>query len=147
MRVVFDTSVYVAGLLNPKGGSGESLRLWREDAMFEVIASRNLFEELHETLLKPRLQGRFQPGEPERAISGLAHAAEFWPDLEHTERVTRDVDDDYLVSLALSSNADALGVLDEDLLVLRRLELPGGAGIPVIRPGELLAWLREAGLR
>jgi putative PIN family toxin of toxin-antitoxin system len=115
--------------------------------MFEVIASKNLFEELHDTLLKPRLQGRFQPGEPERAISGLAHATEFWPDLEHPESVTRDVDDDYLVSLAISSNADALVTLDEDLVVLRRLETQAGAGIPVIRPGELLAWLREAGLR
>jgi putative PIN family toxin of toxin-antitoxin system len=144
---VFDTNVYVAGLLNPKGGSGESLSLWREDAMFEVIASRNLFGELHKTLLKPRLQGRFQPGEPERAISGLAHAAEFWPDLEHPKSVTRDVDDDYSVSLAVSSQADALVTLDEDLLVLRRLETPDKTGIPVIKPGELLAWLREAGVR
>jgi hypothetical protein len=144
---VLDTSVYVAGILNPKGGSGEALRLWREDAMFEVIASRHLFEELIETLQKPRLKGRFAEGEPERAVSGLSHGAAFWPDAAAPESVARDADDDYLVSLTLESGADALVTLDDDLLVLRRLERPDGSTVPVIRPGELLAWLREAGLR
>jgi uncharacterized protein len=147
VRVVFDTSVFVAGILSPRGGSGELLRLWREDALFEVISSKNLFTELHETLSKPRLKGRFQQGEPERAVSGLAHMAEFWLDAAHPEAFTRDVDDDYLVSLAISSQADALVTLDDDLLVLQRLEVTKGVLIPVIRPGQLLAWLREAGLR
>ena len=147
MRVVLDTSVFVAGILNPKGGSGELLRLWREDALFEVIASKLLFAELYQTLCKPRLGGRFLAGEPEKAVSSLAQMAEFWADHEQVPIVTRDVNDDYLVSLTISSNADALVSLDQDLLVLQRLAGIDGKTIPLLKPGDLLSWLRGAGLR
>ena len=156
-----DTSVFVAGMLNPRGGSGELLRLWRSEALFEVIASKELFEELLATLRKPKLGGRFEAGEPERAVSGLAHMAEMLEDDANPAAVTRDVNDDYLVSLAVRARADALVTLDDDLLVLRRLEwtddstgdgTDDGANktvrvIPVVQPGTLLGWLREAGLR
>ena len=47
MRVVLDTSVFVEGILNPNGGSGELLRLWREDALFEVIARVPYITQVH----------------------------------------------------------------------------------------------------
>ncbi len=147
MRIVLDTSVYVAGILNPNGGSGEILRLWREEALFEVIASNQLFDELLETLHKPRLQGRFQPSDPKTAISSLAKMAELWTDEPEPPSATRDVKDDYLVSLSISSNSDALVTLDNDLLVLGHIQKNDGSVIPVIKPGDLLAWLRNAGLR
>jgi putative PIN family toxin of toxin-antitoxin system len=103
MKVVLDTSVYVAGILNPNGGSGEILRLWREEAMFDVIASPNLFDELLETLHKPKLQGRFEPKDPEQAISSFRQTAELWPDVPNPPSATRDVNDDFLVSLTLRS--------------------------------------------
>lgn len=146
MRVVLDTSVFVAGILNPNGGSGELLRLWREDALFEVIASNQVFEELYETLRKPRLQGRFSVGEPEKAVSSLRNMAEFWADDKQPPNVTRDVNHDYLVSLSISSGADALVSLDQDLLVLQRLNSIDGKTIPVLKPGDLLSWLRDARL-
>jgi putative PIN family toxin of toxin-antitoxin system len=147
MRVVLDTSVYVAGILNPNGGSGELLRLWREEAMFEVIASPRLFNELLETLCKPKLQGRFEPNDPESAIQSFRQTAELWSDTPNPPSATRDVNDDFLVSLTLSSAAEALVTLDNDLLVLTRLEHADGSLIPVVRPGDLLAWLRHSGLR
>ncbi len=147
MKVVLDTSVYIAGFLNPKGGSGETLRLWREEALFEVIASKQLFDELLETLKKPRLQGRFVENDPERALESFKQIAELLPDSPNPPKATRDVDDDYLVSLTISSDAGALVTLDNDLLVLERLERHDGKRIPIMRPGDLLGWLREAGLR
>jgi putative PIN family toxin of toxin-antitoxin system len=146
MKVVLDTSVYVAGILNPNGGSGEILRLWRDEAMFEVVASPNLFAELLETLRKPKLQGRFEPKDPEGAIQSFRQTAELWPDVPNPPGVTRDVNDDFLVSLTLRSRAEALVSLDNDLLVLGRLETDGVL-IPVVRPGDLLGWLRDSGLR
>jgi putative PIN family toxin of toxin-antitoxin system len=146
MKVVLDTSVYVAGILNPNGGSGEILRLWREEAMFDVIASPNLFDELLETLHKPKLQGRFEPKDPEQAISSFRQTAELWPDVPNPPSTTRDVNDDFLVSLTLRSHAEALVTLDNDLLVLGRLEADGVL-IPVVRPGDLLGWLRDSGLK
>jgi putative PIN family toxin of toxin-antitoxin system len=146
MKVVLDTSVYVAGILNPNGGSGEILRLWREEAMFDVIASPNLFDELLDTLHKPKLQGRFEPNDPEQAISSFRQTAELWPDVPKPPSATRDVNDDFLVSLTLRSHAEALVTLDNDLLVLGRLEADGVL-IPVVRPGDLLGWLRDSGLK
>jgi putative PIN family toxin of toxin-antitoxin system len=147
MRVVLDTSVYVAGILNPNGGSGELLRLWREEAMFEVIASENLFNELLETLRKPKLQGRFEPNDPESAIQSFRQTAERWSDMPNPPSATRDVNDDFLVSLTIRSAAEVLVTLDNDLLVLARLERADGSLVPVVRPGDLLGWLRDSGLR
>lgn len=61
--------------------------------------------------------------------------------------VTRDRNDDFLVALAISSHADTLVSLDDDLLTQRAFQHPSGIAIPVIRPGELLALLRDAGTR
>ena len=144
MRVVLDTSVYVAGLLNPRGGSGECLRLWYEDALFEVIASQKLLEELLKTLQKPKLQGRFAISQPQRSVAAFAQAAQMLEDGPFPEALTRDSNDDFLVSLAITGMADALVSLDDDLLILKVIQAPDGRSIPVIRPGELLTWLRDA---
>ena len=141
---MLDTSVYVAGLLNPRGGSGECLRLWYEDALFDVIASRNLFEELLRTLHKPKLQGRFAPLQPQRSVSAFAQVAQILEDVPSPQTLTRDSNDDFLVSLAITGAADALVSLDDDLLTLKVIQAPNGGLIPVIRPGELLTWLRDA---
>ena len=141
---MLDTSVYVAGLLNPRGGSGECLRLWYEDALFDVIASRNLFEELLRTLHKPKLQGRFAPLQPQRSVSAFAQVAQILEDVPSPQTLTRDSNDDFLVSLAITGAADALVSLDDDLLTLRVIQAPKDGLIPVIRPGELLTWLRDA---
>ena len=146
MRIVLDTSVYVAGLLNPRGGSGECLRLWYEDALFDVIASQNLFEELLRTLHKPKLQGRFAPLQPQRSVSAFAQVAQMLKDVPSPQTLTRDSNDDFLVSLAIAGAADALVSLDDDLLTLKVIRVPNAGLIPVIRPGELLAWLRDAGV-
>ncbi len=147
MKVVLDTSVYVAGILNPSGGSGETLRLWRDEAMFEVIASLQLFDELLQTLRKPKLQGRFQPSDPEQAILSFQQTAQIWPDPPDPPQATRDLNDDYLVCLTVSSDADALVTLDNDLLVLGQLQRMDGSRVLVVRPGDLLAWLRDSGLK
>ena len=141
---MLDTSVYVAGLLNPRGGSGECLRLWYEDALFDVIASRNLFEELLRTLHKPKLQGRFAPLQPQRSVVAFAQVAQILEDVPSPQALTRDSNDDFLVSLAITGAADALVSLDDDLLTLKVIQAPNGGLIPVIRPGELLTWLRDA---
>lgn len=144
---MLDTSVFVAGLLNPRGGSGECLRLWYEEALFDVIASQGLFEELLASLRKPKLKARFAPSQPHHTISAFVHAAEMHPDPSSPTAATRDKNDDFLVALTISSHADALVSLDDDLLTLRAIQHPSGAFIPVIRPGELLASLRDAGTR
>jgi putative PIN family toxin of toxin-antitoxin system len=146
VKVVLDTSVYVAGILNPRGGSGEILRLWRDEAMFEVVASPNLFAELLMTLHKPKLQGRFEPKDPEAAIQSFRQTAELWTDVPNPPSATRDANDDFLVSLSIRSHSEALVTLDNDLLVLGGLEADG-VRIPVVRPGDLLSWLRDSGLQ
>jgi uncharacterized protein len=144
LRVVLDTSVYVAGLLNPRGGSGECLRLWYEDALFDVIASQNLFDELLRTLHKPKLQGRFAPSQPQRSVSAFTQVAQMLEDVPSPQALTRASNDDFLVSLAIAGAANALVSLDDDLLTLKAIRAQNGVLIPVIRPGELLAWLRDA---
>ncbi len=141
---MLDTSVYVAGLLNPRGGSGECSRLWYEEALFDVIASQNLFNELLRTLHKPKLQGQFAPLQPQRSVSAFAQVAQMLEDVPSPPKLTRDSNDDFLVSLAIIGAADALVSLDDDLLTLKVIQAPDGALIPVIRPGELLTWLRSA---
>jgi putative PIN family toxin of toxin-antitoxin system len=146
VRVVIDPSVFVAAALSKTGASNVILQAWLYEARFEVIACPELFEELLETLHKPKLLGRFQAGEPARSVGGYAHLAEMRANPAQPERISRDLEDDYLVWLALESGADALISLDQDLLVLNPLEVEAGR-IPVVTPGDFLKALREAGVK
>ncbi len=73
---------------------------------------------------------------PRRSIphSPLAANAELHPDMPDPPQITRDIDDDYLVALAVAANADLIVSLDLDLL---QAQLP----IRCVTPAQLLELL------
>lgn len=149
MRVVLDTSVFIAAALSARGGSSRLIRLWLEEARLTVVLSPRLIAEVQAVLLRPKLDGRIQPDELSRLLAALARRGEVWPDKAAPPPLSRDPDDDYLLGLALEARVDALVSLDRDLLDLGYLQgrlKNGTRRLPVLTPGALLALLRQAGL-
>lgn len=73
---------------------------------------------------KPYFRERMSESERESALAALESAATMLADPVEVERVLRDPDDDYLVSLARESGAEAIVSGDKDLLDHPGLEPP-----------------------
>lgn len=133
MRVVFDTNVWISGLL--WGGTPKQaidLARWQQ---VRVCASASLLEELAVSLSRPKLQ---------RRLSDWGYTAEFlvavvWELVEICPVATlevpelRDPKDVYILGTAIAAKAEAIVTGDQDLLVLGEF-----AEIAILTPIELL---------
>jgi len=82
------------------------------------VTSPAAVEEFLDVVSRPRLQRLIEPAEAE-AVADLLRRTVFLKPAE-VQTVCRDPSDDYLLALAVESQADALVTRDEDLLLLRR---------------------------
>lgn len=115
MQVVVDANCLIAGTLADQGAAAEVLDLW-QDGQFEIIACPKLVAEVKQALLDPRISRRYSvtPEEVEELTSRLREDALFRADPDEPPRVVpNDPNDDYLVALALESDADALITRDK----------------------------------
>lgn len=83
-------------------------------------------------LARPKLRGYIDPATAEEFIGELGRLAEWHGEPTDPPRLCRDPDDDYLVALAVKSQADTLVSGDLDLHALQN------PGIEVITPRQLL---------
>lgn len=113
-RVVIDTNVLVSAALNPASVPGQIVRAAFAQ-QFELIVSPRLLDELSSVLRRPKFAGILTDSQIEAVVEAIEEVAAFVVDTEPPERI-RDPDDDYLVALAMASEADALVSGDRDLL-------------------------------
>lgn len=137
LRVVIDPGVLIAALSSPKGAPRALLQAWIEGA-FELIVSSKLLSELERVLKREKFRNYVGLREVSQYLALLRRFATIAPDVEITEKLSPDPDDDYLIGLAASQSATCLVSGDAHLTDLKQ------SPIPVLTPRALLEQLRAS---
>lgn len=117
MRAVLDCNVLISARLSPLGASAQLLRA-AADERFELIVSPELLGELSEVLARERFRRWFTADEADAFVEVLRSVAIVVDDPPAVTGLTPDPDDDYLVALARSADADYLVSGDRHLTQL-----------------------------
>ena len=131
MRVVLDPNVLVSAVISAAGPPREIVMAWVE-GHFDLVASPALIGELRDVLARPRLRRWVSEATATEFIDGLAQDALMIDDPPPLARLSPDPDDDYLIALARSAEADYLVSGDRHLLSLAD-QLP-----PVLTPRQFI---------
>ena len=120
IRVVADANVLVSAALARSPAAPSALVLDAAlDERIELLASPALLSEIRSVLTRSRLRCYLSLDEAARFLADLASQATLVPDAPAPHpAVCRDPRDDYLVALALKTQADAIVTGDRDLLEL-----------------------------
>lgn len=122
-RVVLDPAVLVSALISPLGNPAA---LWRavRDERVEVITSPRLLAELARVLARPKFRRYATVEEVEAFVAEVARYGTPLSDPANPPPVSRDPNDDYLVALARSAAAGAIGSGDHDLTEMADADPP-----------------------
>jgi hypothetical protein len=101
--------------------------------------SESTFGELTSRLDRPKFQRYREPEAWNLFLSELVELALWHDDAGTAAGISRDVDDDKFLALAVTGQADAIISGDGDLL-----ELVTHEGIPILTPAQFLQRLRES---
>lgn len=107
LRVVIDPGVLIAALISSKGAPRALLQAWIEGA-FELIVSPKLLSELERVLKREKFRNYVGLREVSQYLGLLRRFANIAPDVELTQKLSPDPDDDYLLALAASQSASCL---------------------------------------
>jgi uncharacterized protein len=115
-RLVLDTSVLLSGAVAAPTSPLSRLLVAARAGTFEMIACSLIFDELRRGLAKPYFRQRVSAEEADELLDAFHLLAVVLPDPATPAEVVRDPDDDFLIALAATSNADAIVTGDRDLL-------------------------------
>ena len=116
MKVVLDANVFVSAAI-ASGPSHRIVQAWLADCSFEVVVCPEILVEVQAVLVeRPRLRKWIDIATAELFLETVSAAAELVADPEQVHPITRDRDDDYLVSLARLHKVDYIVSGDRDLL-------------------------------
>lgn len=122
-RVVIDTSVLVRYLLKPSAATRWLVEeCWLNEAIC-VVTSPELVAELTEVLHRPKISKYVTDEDASAILDAVKSLAELLPPLGEIPHFTRDPKDDKFVACAIAGGAKYVITYDEDLLVLRQLDL------------------------
>jgi uncharacterized protein len=136
--VLVDADCLVAGTLTATGATTALLTQWQEGAI-ELIICPRLVNEVSKTLLLPRIAGKY--GISRADVEDLARrliedGVMFDDPVDPPRVVPEDPNDDYLIALAIESEADYFVTRDKHFDGVRV------TGVRIITPGRLLRELR-----
>ncbi len=116
IRAVIDPGVLIAGLITPDGLPSQIIRIraWQR-GVFELVFSPMLLDELTETLLRPKFRRWASEDDVLVFVEVLRLSAVMAHDPFEVEPISRDPNDDYLISLAREAGAHAIVSSDGDL--------------------------------
>ena len=136
-RLIVDPNVLVAALISGSGSPAQLLDAVR-DGRVAIVASPQLFAELDRVLRREKFRRYVSLADVDEYLSGLAILADLVVDPPDAlrKRVSRDMDDDYLVALAREAEVDLIVSGDRDLLDLDLTDLR------VVSPREVVERLR-----
>lgn len=120
IRIVADANVLVSAALARSPLAPSALVLEAAlDGRVELLSSPLLLSEITSVLVRPRLRRYLSLDEAERFVADLTSQTTRVKDApEPRPALCRDPRDDYLVALAVATEADALVTGDRDLLEL-----------------------------
>lgn len=139
IRAVLDTNVLIAAVINVKASVTQEIYQNFIALHFQLIISSHILEEVEELINRERIIKRHQRTTTERKaiISELKSLSYIVPGSIKVE-VTRDPDDNKVISAALDGGANYIVSRDKDLLDLKEYR-----GIRIIIPEEFMKILRK----
>jgi uncharacterized protein len=133
--VVVDPNVFVSARISPGGTPAHVLEA-AEDGLYELVASEHLLDEVGDVLARQKFRRYLPEDAVPEYLERLRSVVTLVGEAEDDAGYTGDPDDDYLVALALVSEANLIVSGDKHLLELE------GESIPrVVRPAEFLSSL------
>jgi putative PIN family toxin of toxin-antitoxin system len=142
LRVVIDTNVWVSAVISPTGPPAK-VRDAFLDGLFEALVCDKMIEEVLDVLRRPRIRDKY--GIPEAEIDEVGRVLGRLSTRATPEPAgysLRDPEDDYLLELAVTGEADFIVTGDGDLQ--GDDDLPAflaGKGIGVVSPREFISLL------
>jgi putative PIN family toxin of toxin-antitoxin system len=137
LRVVIDPNVFVSAAISAGGATAAIVDLIDAGVIVPVVSPR-LLGELDGVLRREKFRAWLTIDQVNAFVTELERLAESADDPDHVPSVSPDPDDDYLLALARTTQADALVSGDPDLTELTLDDLP------VVTPRELLDELTAA---
>lgn len=117
LKVVFDTQIFLRGLINPSSGSGRLIGVWT--GYYVLYVTDAIEAELVDVLSRPHIRSKFPQITRERVETTLALFTKARRiEVTEVEAVSRDPKDDMFLACAKAAQADYLVSEDKDLLVL-----------------------------
>jgi putative PIN family toxin of toxin-antitoxin system len=137
-RLVIDSNVWIAALISHTGTARQLVDAVL-DRGIDILLSESTFGELASRLDRPKFDRYREPEAWNLFLSELVELALWHEDAGTATGVSRDVDDDKFLALAVNGQADAIISGDRDLL-----ELVAHEGIPILTPAQFLQRLLES---
>ncbi len=137
ITVVFDTVIFVRGLINPHNNWGRLI--FSESSSYRLFLSPPVIEEIVEVLNRPELTTKFKNlrNMDMKAVLDILSNADI-VEIESTEQITRDSKDDKFLATATTAKAHYVVSEDRDLLDEKEYQ-----GINIITAEGFLEILRE----
>ena len=122
IRVVLDANIYVSAFLKPSGLQAKILEMAFE-GKYQIILSREIFEEICSVLQRKKIQARLSVS-LEEVIKDLERLATIasWTGSSVSVSVCEDPNDDIYLACAKESQADFIVSGDQHLLKLKHFE-------------------------
>lgn len=123
-RVVLDANVIVSGLITPQGFSGQLLKKFLSDEVFDVILSKAILEEISHCLFYPKVRKyiRLTDHEIYQCIAALEFLSDMTSGAIKIEAEIPDSDDKIYLAAAIEGQANYIVTGDSDLLGLDEFE-------------------------
>jgi putative PIN family toxin of toxin-antitoxin system len=116
-RIIIDTNLWISFLLSKRTTGLDRLLL---EQSITLIFSQELLDEFIEVARRPKLKKYFNLSDLEELLIQINFHAEF-VSITSSINLCRDQKDNYLLSLAIDSNATYLLTGDNDLLVVNKI--------------------------
>ena len=116
-RIIIDTNLWISFLLSKKTTGLDKLFL---EQSITLIFSQELLDEFIEVARRPKLKKYFSLSDLEELLLEINSHAEF-VSITSSINLCRDQKDNFLLSLAIDSNATYLLTGDKDLLVVNKI--------------------------
>jgi putative PIN family toxin of toxin-antitoxin system len=116
-KIIIDSNIWISFLI---GKNLKGLQDYIDSDFIKIITCNEQLEELSEVFKKPKIRKHFSKGQIAEFFELMDEASENIA-IKTKTNLCRDAKDNYLVALAIDSNADYLITGDRDLLELIRI--------------------------
>jgi uncharacterized protein len=139
MRAVVDSNVVVSALIRPAGTEGV---LWQRacEGAFTIVFSIDLVEEITSALMHPKIRAKY--GTHPKDIESIAGLFTLHGEIVKPEEriiLCRDPDDDFILEIAVTGQADYIVSGDKDLLTLKKIQKT-----KIVKPAAFLSRLDKS---
>jgi putative PIN family toxin of toxin-antitoxin system len=139
LRAVLDANVYVSAVIRPEGPPGQILERFLRDAVFDMVLSPALIEEILSALPYPKLRKQVRAEIDATAwFEAIVVLADLIPGEYTLVGVSDDPDDDKYIAAAVEGRATFVVTGVPDLL-----EVKEHAGVRIVTPRQFLDSLAD----